>query len=420
MAVDSISAGVISPQAYGAFAKNQQKINNPVVTQNTLERSSQNDKFEKKGIGVGAKVAIGTVIATTIFALGDVAFNRGRLLKKFFGKPDKQPCSPKLNEEGQKLYEAYKAKLDGRININVNDAKSKELTELANFYKTSSKVARNNAIKDGNILEYVIKDEGNVIRVKNGKIVSYKNANGEDLLYTFDDVVSMQRKFTDELNRLKNSKPDQNEYYIELDKLKEKYEKLINKDDEAYLSKINNIISDVKGKNKTALAKLDEVVIEDYASVVSADDIALYVKNKNMPYDRKFGDIYMIDGQACFYKSKDGLVRSVIRDEYIVRKTEHNLPEAANPSSIARTRKHEIPETEHVYKYVNHRKDGTVEVLQRCDGKGNILTPSEVKNKAHYNEEHLWLRQVRETQNKGRVIENSIGEYAFGEFEPLK
>ncbi len=70
MVVDSISAGVMSPQVYGVFAKNQQKINNPVVTQNTLERSPQSDKFEKKGLSTGAKVLIGAgALATAVLAI---------------------------------------------------------------------------------------------------------------------------------------------------------------------------------------------------------------------------------------------------------------------------------------------------------------------------------------------------------------
>lgn len=78
MTVESTSIGIMSPLAYETFIKNQQNINNSNHTQKTIEHKSQDDKSNKKSLGTGIKVAIGTGLVALASA-GIYVATRGRI-----------------------------------------------------------------------------------------------------------------------------------------------------------------------------------------------------------------------------------------------------------------------------------------------------------------------------------------------------
>lgn len=410
----------------------QFKANSP----KSLERVPEADSFEKKGLSAGAKAAIGTGIAVGVFALGDVVLNHGKCLKKIFGmaeraaKPDANPPTTNLQDEGQKLYETYKSKLNGKTKVNVKEGKSNELAELARFYETQSTSAKNKALREGKILEYTIKDDGNIIKVKNGKIVSYKNANGEDLLHTFEDIPKKE-----ETLRQRWISVSKDDSIIEAEKekllaqIEERQEKLRKSPDNVYLDKIKGVMYKIKDKDKKALAKIDDVVIEGYEHVISADDVSRYVKNPNTPTHR---EVYSCGTTKESFRQADDSWGNITKDAK-GRKTEafigreggscvtksygDDYSAGFSPEKrVVMQRSYKIGNDE--YKYVRHTADGKVEILQRCDANGKPLaiveevTPNGHKWKECYwseiDDRGLYLRQIRDTKDKGKILSEEI------------
>ena len=376
--INSLSA----EKAYEIGLK-KSNINFRSSSTNSLERTPEEDTVEKKETSKGKKIAIGSLVALGSLVLIDVCFNKSRCLKKIFGRAEAKTDeiigdSPIVSSEGKKTYDSYKQKLDGKMSIKVKDQKSDALEELANYYRSQETPARNKALRDGNIIEYTINHDGNVFRVKNRKIVEYRNANGEDLLHTFNEQTGPNAE---------------------------------------YRSKIQKIIFDVDKKEKTALAHLDNVVIEGQEEALSAKDIARYIKNREMPASRKvFSNAveswHEPNNTTRIKTTKylDGRKETtVIRDDLTVRKNIESLSCKPRPQAVVEYRGN-YNGTRH-YKQVIKRHDGTVEIMEACDKTGKPLKPEKVIRKKDFeyqDDKILFLRTIRDSKDKGKIIKQEI------------
>lgn len=382
--INSLSA----EKAYEIGLK-KSNINFRSSSTNSLERTPEEDTVEKKETSKGKKIAIGSLVALGSLVLIDVCFNKSRCLKKIFGRAETKTDeiigdSPIVSSEGKKTYDSYKQKLDGKMSIKVKDQKSDALEELANYYRSQEVPARNKALRDGNIIEYTINHDGNVFRVKNRKIVEYRNANGEDLLHTFNEQTGPNAE---------------------------------------YRSKIQKIIFDVDKKEKTALTHLDNVVIEGQEEALSAKDIARYIKNREMPASREVFSNAVVSWhepnnttRIKTTKYLDGRKETtVIRDGLKVNKSIESLSCEPHPQAVVEY-KGNYSGTRH-YKEVIKRHDGTVEIMEACDKTGKPLKPEKVirngRTRSEINFECqddniLFLRTIRDSKDKGKIIKQEI------------
>ena len=125
------------------------------ATSNTLERIPQDDSFEKKGMGTGAKVTIGAAIILGLGIAGDFIFAKGKHVKKLLGMADdvEKKVSGTAEEvahnvqnktddvvsvvetniiESEKLIKYTDDELQGLLSKNVNDLSSEEQKKLLN------------------------------------------------------------------------------------------------------------------------------------------------------------------------------------------------------------------------------------------------------------------------------------------------
>lgn len=340
-------------------------------------------------MSTGAKIALGTVAVVGALAAADALFNKSRNLKKIFGMAD-DAAKPHIDDATSKV--------------------ESNSTRVKAVKPKSPKVIKNEAIRDGKITEYTIRDEGNIIRVKDGEIVSYTNAQGEDLMHTFDEVRRVNTEYNTGINELKarfNAKELTDiEYQSEFSKLEKRFNEQMNSADKEYLNKIQNLINNVSFKEKEALAYLDDVIIEGLEAPLKSKDIARYIKNKSMPMSRGNSDVFY-DGntkvsihRVC---NKKHTVH-VYHDKYHVAKQYHNNPDEVSVETVLNHKVYRSFDGV-TSKIVNKRKDGIVEVIQRCNESGEVLPLDKIYEG---NTGTHWLRRVIDTNAKGKEISSSI------------
>lgn len=382
MSLNSINS-LSAEKAYEIGLK-KSNINFRSSSTNSLERTPEEDTVEKKETSKGKKIALGSLAALGGLALVDVCFNKSRCLKKIFGRAETKTDeiigdSPIVSSEGKKTYDSYKQKLDGKMSIKVKDQKSDALEELANYYRSQETPARNKALRDGNIVEYTINHDGNVFRVKNRKIVEYRNANGEDLLHTFNEQTGPNAE---------------------------------------YRSKIQEIIFGVDEKRKTALAHLDNVVIEGQEEALSAKDIACYIKNREMPASREvFSNAFVKEilepneaTKIVFEKDASGKTyqtRIFREDKGTI--TKYKPDHVCNSNVYYRTYE---GYGYRPYRQVTKKENGLAEIIELCDNEGKLVKPDKRGRYKAVFAEHdnrpMYLRTVRDPKNKGKIIRQEV------------
>jgi len=177
---------------------------------NSLERTPEADTYNKKKMGKGTKIALGTVgLAGVLIAIDRLAL-KGRytdnILKWFKRnsdnvkpvgndpKPQSRIAPDELTEEYLKSIEENKLikkmESDRRNQQWLDNQYKKKEKEYSDFWNKELKeqevkakkelVAKKTKVLEGENVELV--DGGNTFTLNKGEVVGYKNANGEDLL----------------------------------------------------------------------------------------------------------------------------------------------------------------------------------------------------------------------------------------------
>lgn len=181
-----------------------------------LERTPQDDSFEKQGMSTGAKVALGTAIAVAAGVALDYAFAHGKHVKSLLGIAD--DAGKQAAEAGDDAARAVEGKADDLATKAGKEAETvaeqaertqkPALTDLldntAEQVQAKSTSLKEQLIKDGN-MNFTIKVDGNEVIVENGKISKLVNSEGAPWSITKDTDANFVAKINAEVEKKINS-----------------------------------------------------------------------------------------------------------------------------------------------------------------------------------------------------------------------
>lgn len=182
------------------------KVNNPWETNNKSENVEKDtNSYSVKLLGLAAlgAVALGGIYYMSRGKWGEKSLTELQEVASDISKPVeetveqvKENILPKLkfNEQSQKIYSEISEKCNAKINIEINDKKSKSLEELAAHYEKEEAVAAEKYFTG--VKKYIEKETLSTIyeTFENGKLVK-KSANYYDLeLGKVDKVTNFEPK----------------------------------------------------------------------------------------------------------------------------------------------------------------------------------------------------------------------------------
>lgn len=450
------------------FIQNNQNFGNKNVSftakKNSLERTPESDEY-KKGMSKGAKVGLGTAALIGIIALGDQLIAKGKYRKQLFNLFKKETAkieeANKPIEEAQTKAEEVAETVVEKAEEIVDNATQKIETAAQKIKKElTPKQQRQQKLKElynGEIESFTFEHSGNTFVVENGKLVSYKNGAGEDLLSTFETLppaLEYKQKIDSILHAVKQNdvwkksgekitnpvfdaennlmefmiedagnkfvaKRTSPEGFFKLESyVNEKGEDLLstfdikNHPDMLYKLQITEKIANIKNKDKNELANVVTLKLKGSEEAYSPEELRRYIKNSSFPTS-KFGK------NGKYIENKDGSQVTIRygNDNRIAAKTivytNENIKDTIYNTKGKKLFAIKKDAGNKKYKQISYIADDKVVIHERCDAKGNPLDFVEKDGekflpKLDAENQNFWRVITRNPKNKGEIVSNEV------------
>lgn len=455
-----------SQKSHYLFIQNNQNFGNKNVSftakKNSLERTPESDEY-KKGMSKGAKIGLGTAALIGIIALGDQLIAKGKYRKQLFNL---------FKKETNKIEEEIKDKASAEANKPIEEAQTKAEEAIETVVEKAEEIVqkvkkeltpkqqRQQKLKElynGEIESFTFEHSGNTFVVENGKLVSYKNGAGEDLLSTFetlppaleykqkiDSILHAVRqngvwkksgeKITNPVFDAENNlmefmiedagnkfvaKRTSPEGFFKLESyVNEKGKDLLstfdikNHPDMLYKHQITEKIANIKNKDKNELANVVTLKLKGSEEAYSPEELRRYIKNSSFPTSK-------LGKSGKYIENKDGsnVIIRYDNDNRIAGKTivyaNENTKKTMYDTSGKKLYVIKEDAGNKKYKQISYVADDKVVVYEKCDAKGNPLEFVERDGEKFLprldaENKNFWRVITRNPKNKGEIVSNEV------------